>query len=327
MVAKDGTLNEAIRLRPRAILIAGPTASGKSALALALAEAAKGTVLNADALQVYAELEILTARPGAEARARVPHALYGHVSAREAYSVARWLGDVRFAVAAAERAGRLPIIVGGTGLYFRALLKGLADIPAIPNEIRDEARALLEAEGAEKFRTRLALVDPAAAERLPLQDKARALRAFEVAVATGRSITEWQEGAHRPLFAEEDTLRLALVPDRARLREAIAGRFGAMLASGALEEAERMAALDLPPRSSARKALGLAELMQHLAGKLSLEEAKEAAILRTRQYAKRQMTWVRGQMASWRQIGQSELEQMLSAGGDRLSILAGFAQQ
>lgn len=309
-------------MRPRAILIAGPTASGKSGLAVALAEAAKGTVINADALQVYAELEILTARPGAEARARAPHALYGHVSARETYSVGRWLSDVRFAVAAAERAGRIPIIVGGTGLYFRALLRGLADIPEVPGEVREEARALLDAEGAEKFRKRLAAVDPDAAERLPLQDKVRALRAFEVAVATGRSITEWQQGVHRPLYSEEDTLSLALAPDRARLRTAIATRFEAMLAGGALEEAGHIGALGLPPRSSALKALGLPELAQHLAGRLSLAEAKEAAIHRTRQYAKRQTTWIRGQMSAWRLIEQDTLDAMDRASGDALLAFA-----
>ncbi|MFO1186652.1 MAG: tRNA (adenosine(37)-N6)-dimethylallyltransferase MiaA [Alphaproteobacteria bacterium] len=277
-------------MRPRAILIAGPTASGKSALALALAEAIKGTVINADALQVYAELEVLTARPDVEARARAPHALYGHVPSREAYSVARWLGDARFAVAAAERAGRLPIIVGGTGLYFRALLKGLADIPEIPAEVREEARALIEGEGAEKFRARLARVDPDAAARLPLQDRARAVRAFEVAVATGRSITEWQQGAHRPLFAEEDALRLALMPANERLRARIAERFEAMLAAGALDEVARIAALELPARSPTLKVLGFAELAQHLSGTLSLADAKESAIRRTRQYAKRQRT-------------------------------------
>jgi tRNA dimethylallyltransferase len=302
-------------LKPRAILIAGPTASGKSGLALALAEAAKGTIINADALQVYAELEILTARPGAEARARAPHALYGHVSARDQYSVARWLSDVRFAVAAAERAGRLPILVGGTGLYFRAALKGLAHIPEIPCEVRDEARSLLELEGPEKFRARLAAVDPEAAERLPLQDRVRALRAFEVAVATGRSITEWQQGAHRPLYSDEDTLRIALMPDLARLKSAIAERFEGMLAGGALEEAARVTALYLPPRSSALKALGLSELALHLAGKTTLAEASEAAIHRTRQYAKRQTTWIRGQMGSWTRINQTELDRLTDGSG------------
>jgi tRNA dimethylallyltransferase len=304
--------------KPRAILIAGPTSSGKSGLAVALAEAANGTVINADALQVYRELEILTARPGDEARARAPHALYGHVPARETYSVGSWLAHARIALAAAERAGRLPILVGGTGLYFRAALKGLADVPAIPSAVRDEARALHEAEGPERFRTRLASLDPEAAARLPLKDRARALRAYEVALATGRSLTEWQRGAHRPLLLEDETVRLVLMPDRERLQAAIAARFGAMLAAGALEEARAVLALSLPATMPAMKALGLSELGQHLSGKLELSAATEAAIQRTSRYAKRQLTWIRGQMLSWTQVNQQELNELTILSGTKL---------
>jgi len=302
-------------IKPRAILIAGPTASGKSALALALAEAANGTIINADALQVYSELKILTARPGPEAMARARHTLYGHVTVREAYSVARWLEHARVSVAAVERGGRLPILVGGTGLYFRAALEGLAEIPPIPAEVRDEANALFEVEGAEGFRARLAELDPVAAAKWPLNDRYRAMRAYEVVTATGRTLGEWYAGAHRPLFAEERTLRLALLPDRETLYSAIETRLSAMLEAGALDEARAVLALDLPPTRPAMKALGLAELGQHLAGKIELSAAAEATIARTRRYAKRQMTWIRGQMASWKRLETQEIETAINGKG------------
>jgi tRNA dimethylallyltransferase len=295
---------------PRAILIAGPTASGKSALALALAEALNGTVINADALQVYEELWILTARPDPKALARAPHALYGHISARQSYSVARWLEDARAAIREARAHGRVPILVGGTGLYFRAVLEGLAELPPIPSEIRANGNALFEAEGAQAFRARLAAVDREAAERLPLNDRYRAVRAYEVAVATGRTLAEWQRGAHSPLLAEEDTLCLALVPDRRRLNAAIDARFRTMIETGALAEVIAVSALGLGPRQPALKSLGLAELAAYLAGKLELSEAIAAAQQRTRRYAKRQLTWIRGQMMSWTVLDQQELDEL-----------------
>lgn len=299
-----------MQTKPRAILIAGPTASGKSAFALSVAEAASGTIINADALQVYAELKILTARPGPDEMARARHALYGHVTVREAYSVARWLEHARVSVAAAERGGRMPILVGGTGLYFRAALEGLAEIPPIPEEVRDEANALFEAEGPDRFRARLAELDPVAAARWPINDRYRAMRAYEVVTATGRTLGEWHEGAHRPLFPEAATLRLALLPAREALQGAIKTRFAAMLEAGAIEEAKAVLALDLPPTRPAMKALGLAELGEHLSGRTTLEAASEAAITRTRRYAKRQMTWIRGQMTSWRRFEAQELTEI-----------------
>lgn len=305
--------------KPRAILIAGPTASGKSELAVRIAEAVGGTVINADALQVYAELKILTARPGPDELARARHALYGFITVKEAYSVARWVEHARVAVAAAERDKRTPILVGGTGLYFRALLDGLAEIPPIPEEIREDANALFDEAGPEGFRDMLRELDPEAAERLKVNDRYRAVRAYEVVASTGRTLAEWHDSEHRPVLAEDETLRFALLPERERLYAAIERRFQAMLEAGALEEAERMLAMQLPPNRPATKALGLSELGDYLSGKIDLPGATEAAVQRSRRYAKRQMTWIRGQMMSWQALEQTQLDQ--AAQLDGISLL------
>lgn len=281
------------------VLIAGPTASGKSAAALALARATGGAIVNADSMQVYRELAILSARPGVDDLAAAEHRLYGHVSAREPYSVARWLGDVASELEAHRAEGRLAIIVGGTGLYFRALEQGLSPIPPIPAAVRDGVRARGKAEGAEALFAALTALDPESAQRLHPGDMQRVLRALEVIEATGTPLGEWQrlkgEGVVRP----GATCRLLLLPEREALYRRCDERFGAMIAAGALNEAAAIRALCLDARLPATKALGLPPLLAHLDGALALGEAIAVAQRDTRRYAKRQMTWFRHQMADW----------------------------
>ena len=280
-----------------AVLIAGPTASGKSAAALALAEHIGGMVINADSMQVYREAPILTAQPGQEATARAPHRLYGHVPAREPYSVGRFEEDARRALADARATGRPPIFVGGTGLYFSALTDGLAQIPPIPTAIRDKARALLTEIGVEELHQRLKARDPGTAARLRPTDRQRNLRAYEVFDATGRPLIEWQREMQPPVLDGLRSARFVLDPPRPWLRERIAERFEAMLDRGGLEEALSLA--DLDPALPAAKLLGLRPLIAHAKGELDREAAIKEAVTATRQFAKRQMTWFRHRMADY----------------------------
>ena len=277
-----------------AVLIAGPTASGKSAAALALAGEIGGVVINADSMQVYREAPILTAQPLADEKARAPHLLYGHVSVRQAYSVGQWRDDAVAALAEARAMQRTPIFVGGTGLYFMALTDGLADIPLTPPEIRDAARALLDDIGVEALHARLTERDPLTASRLRPSDPQRVLRAFEVLEATGRPLAQWQDAPAEPLLKDAKIAAFVLDPPRAELRLRIATRFEAMVDQGGLEEARKLEGLDsaLP----AAKLLGLRPLQALAAGNLSRAEALDAAITGTRQFAKRQMTWFRHRM-------------------------------
>ncbi len=278
----------------RPILIAGPTASGKSALALALAQRLDGIVINADALQVYANWRVLTARPSASEEARAPHRLYGHVAADDAYSVGRWLRDL----APLLQGPRLPIIVGGTGLYFSALTEGLADIPPVPPEIRRRALARIEGEGAQGLLAELDAEDPATASRIDRNNPMRIQRAWEVLRATGRGLASWQAQTPPPLLPLERAEPLVLMPERDWLAARIERRFDAMLAGGALAEARANLPFwreDLP----SAKAIGAAELIAHLRGELTLETARESAIVASRQYAKRQRSWLRARMGSW----------------------------
>jgi tRNA dimethylallyltransferase len=283
---------------PRAILIAGPTASGKSALALELAERHRGVVINADSMQVYRELRILTARPTPEDEARVPHALYGHVPAAEAYSVGRWLADATEAIARARAEGRRPVLVGGTGLYFRALLEGLAPIPAIPAEVRERWRRRAAEEGAAALHRVLAERDPPMAARLAPNDTQRIARALEVLDATRQSLSSWQELRGTRVLREEETTRLVLMPERAELHRRCAARFAAMLDEGGLEEARRFAGLGLAPDLPAMRAIGLRPVLRHVAGEIDREEATRQGIAETRRYVKRQATWLKRHMIS-----------------------------
>ncbi len=283
----------------KAILIAGPTASGKSALALKLADERGGTVVNADSMQVYAELAILSARPTAEEMGGVAHRLYGHVAMREGYSVGRFVREAEAAMADVTAAGRLPIFVGGTGLYLKALLEGLSPIPAIPPAIRAHWRAEADRLGASKLHRRLADMDPGTAARLSPTDPQRIVRALEVMDATGRPLWEWQQEPGTPLIRVEETERLVVLPGRAALHERSDARFDRMMARGALDEARQILDLDLDPALPGMRALGLRPLMAHLRGEIPLEEAVEEGKAETRRYIKRQAKWISGNMKSW----------------------------
>jgi tRNA dimethylallyltransferase len=292
---RSGCLEGRIELnRDTVIIIAGATASGKSALALALAEHYRGTVINADALQCYRDLRILTARPDAVEEARAPHRLYGFLDATERGSAASWRELALAEIAASLAAGRLPILVGGTGLYLRAVREGLAEVPDIPPAIREEATALYARLGGAVFRVELARLDPVSAARFPPGDKTRLTRAYEVARATGKPIGEWQARSAKP--APYHFATILLVPPRAALYAACDTRFAAMIDSDGLDEAAALLARNLSPDLPAMKAVGLPELFCHLRGEITLPEAIAAAQQATRRYAKRQMTWFRHQL-------------------------------
>ncbi len=274
------------------LVIAGPTASGKSGLAAALADHCGGAVINADALQVYRELRILTARPDAAALARAPHHLYGVLPATEACSAARWR-DLALATIDAV-APRLPIVVGGTGLYLRALLRGLAPLPAIPAPVRAAAAARRQALGPAAFHAEVAARDPVAAARLPPGDTQRLIRAWEIFEATGRPWSAWLEQTDAPPPAGLRFHVMVIAPERPALYAAIDRRFETMVAAGGLDEAR--AIMDLDPALPIHKALGARELADHLRGGRDLPAALAAAQQATRHYAKRQMTWLRHQL-------------------------------
>jgi tRNA dimethylallyltransferase len=277
--------------RPGALIVAGPTASGKSALALGLAERVGGVVINADSMQVYRELRILTARPTPAEEARVPHRLYGVRPAAEAGSAAWWRAAALAEMAAARQAGRLPILCGGTGLYFAALTDGLADIPDCGEPARAEARRRLAEDGPAALHAALADVDPDTAARLRPSDGQRLARAWEVWRGTGRGLAAWQAISAAP--APWRFSAILLDPPREALRAAIAARFGAMLAAGALDEVRALQALRLDPGLPAMRAHGVPELLAHLRGEITLAEAARRAQLATGQYTKRQATWFR----------------------------------
>ena len=294
----------------RALLIAGPTASGKSALAARAAEAADGEVINADSMQLYKELHVLTARPSAEDEAPAPHHLYGVLAGNAPASAAAWAGMARAAVEAIEARGRLPILVGGTGLYFKALTDGLADIPEIPAAIRHEVREEVARGGAAAAHEALSRLDAELAKRLAPNDAQRIARGLEVVRATGKPLSEWQsesvgEALQGPLA------KLVLAPERDALNTRIDKRFDRMMAKGALEEVRALAALDYDPALPVMKALGVTPLRRHLAGEISLSQAVEEGKVETRRYAKRQATWARTQMISWERVLAQDLESFI----------------
>ncbi|TMJ25555.1 MAG: tRNA (adenosine(37)-N6)-dimethylallyltransferase MiaA [Alphaproteobacteria bacterium] len=293
----------------RAVLIAGPTASGKSGLALNLAEELGGVIVNADAMQVYRDLRILTARPSAEEEARVPHRLYGHIDAAETYSVGRWLKDVEPILAEAARAGRLPILVGGTGLYFQALTRGLAAIPPVPPALRAGLRARLASEGASALHAELGERDPESAAKIRPQDGVRIARALEVFQATGRALSDWHRAGMPALVDPAATVNVFLNPDPAELYRRIDARFDAMIAAGALEEVRALDARGLDLLHPAMKAHGVPWLRAGLAGNLTLAAAAIEAKKDTRRYAKRQFTWFRHQLPGFRWIADDRAKQ------------------
>jgi len=283
----------------RAVLIAGPTASGKSALALEIAETFGGTIINADSMQVYRDLRIITARPSPEDEARAPHLLYGHVDAAENYSTGRWCVDASAAARAVEESGRLPIVVGGTGLYFRALTHGLAEIPPVPMELRLALRRRLQEEGPAPLHAELTARDPETARRLMPRDRARITRALEVALATGRSLSEWHRDGMKPAIEPHQAVRIFLDLNREELYRRIAARFDGMLAAGVLDEIRALHRRGLDPALPAMKAHGVPWLIRHLKGEIDLAAAAEGSKRDTRRYTKRQATWFRHQLPDW----------------------------
>ncbi len=284
------------RSDPHAVILAGPTASGKSALAIDIAAEFPGTVINADSMQVYRELRILTARPSPADEARVPHRLFGVLPISEPCSAGRWLEMAVGEIEAAWATGRLPVVVGGTGLYLKALLDGLATIPPIAAEVRAEARARYERLGGEAFRRELRHWDPKAAETLPASDRQRLIRAYEVVKGTGQPLVAWQADDKGQVRLRGRSLVLTLLPPREGLYEKIEDRFDRMIEDGAVDEAAALNRADLDPSLPGLKAVGVRELLGHLRGELTLDEAREAAKRASRQYAKRQYTWLRHQL-------------------------------
>jgi tRNA dimethylallyltransferase len=290
------------RNAPPPWLIAGPTASGKSALALRLARAVGGEIVNADSMQLYRDLRILTARPGRADEAVAPHHLFGVADGAEPWSVGRWLRATRDILGGIAARGRVAIVVGGTGLYFRALTEGLAEIPPVPAEVRAETQAQFDQLGETAFRTRLAGVDPAAVARVAAGDRQRLTRAQEVFAATGRPLSAWL-AVTKPDLAPGAWRGLVLEPPRQTLYARCDQRLLAMVENGALEEVATLAARRLDPGSPVMKALGVAPFAAHLRGELSLEAALDLARGDTRRYAKRQLTWFRRQTPDWPRAG------------------------
>jgi len=296
----------------RALLIMGPTASGKSALALALAERIGGEIVNADSMQVYRDFRVLTARPTVEEESRAPHHLYGYADTGELYSTGRWLTDALAALRDITARGKTPILVGGTGLSFKALTEGLADIPAADPDVRENLRARLTREGSPALHAALARCDPQTATRLEPNDAPRILRALELFETTGESISVLQANT-KPALAAGEWAGVKLTPHRAQLYAAIDARFDAMLANGALDEVRGFAARNLDPSLPAMKAHGAPALMAHLRGEITLAQAAEIGKRDTRHYAKRQFTWMANQMPDWTPIVAADLESRIAA--------------
>lgn len=297
-------------MKADAVLIAGPTASGKSAAALALAEHIGGTIINTDSMQVYREARILTARPSDEEMARAPHRLYGHVSVHDAYSTARYQADATAALAQVRADKSVPIFAGGTGLYFSALTDGLSDIPLVPPEIRTKLRARFDEVGADTFFAELAARDPDSAARLRASDRQRVLRAAEVLEASGKPLAHWQEKKGPGVLDGLALARFVISPSRAELHRRIDARFERMIKSGAPEEAALLQ--DIDPDLPAAKILGLRELVAMRAGTLEPAIGIAEAQAATRQYAKRQITWFRHQMEGWHSIEVPDLSNILA---------------
>jgi tRNA dimethylallyltransferase len=299
--------------RPQVILIAGPTASGKSAVALVLAERLRGEIVNADSMQLYRELPVLSAAPDAADMARAPHHLYGIASVTEPFSVARWAGLAGEVIGDIMARGRTAIVTGGTGLYFRALLGGLSEVPEIDDGIRQEVRGFVLADGAAAGHAALAAEDPVMAQRLRPSDGQRIARALEVVRSTGRSLASWQEATlDGPLTALDragGVGKFVLLPPRDWLYERCDRRFDLMLEKGVLDEVAALPPAD--PNLTALKALGVPQLRAALAGGLAMDEAVRLAKTATRQYAKRQMTWFRNQCADWTAIAEKQTERIL----------------
>jgi tRNA dimethylallyltransferase len=297
----------------KAVLIAGPTASGKSALALQLAQKTGGVVINTDSMQVYRDLRVLTARPTPKEESAVPHRLYDYVDASVNFSAGAWVADAARVLTGARAQNRLPIFAGGSGLYFKALTRGLSAVPPIPPEIRESVRARLDRDGVEALHAELARHDAVSAERLKPRDRTRIARALEVVEATGRSLTDWHREGLPPILPPGEFTALFLSAEREALYARIDARFDAMLMAGALEEVAVLAARNLDPLLPAMKAHGVPALIRHLRGELTLEEAATIGRADTRHYAKRQFTWFRHQLPEFEWVPPEAARGWLSA--------------
>jgi tRNA dimethylallyltransferase len=296
-----------------AVLIAGPTASGKSALALRLATVLGGMVINADSMQVYRDLRIVTARPGAEEEAAVPHLLFGHVDGAVNYSTGLWLADAARALEEAQHKGRLPVLVGGTGLYFKALTQGLSAMPEIPEDVRASIRAQAKRLPAAELHAQLTRRDPETASRLRPSDPQRILRALEVLEATGKSLASFQAGRATPLLDPASVFAVFLAPERQELKARIDARFESMLQGGALQEVAALRERRLDPALPVMRAHGVPHLITHLNGDISLAEAARLAKRDTRTYARRQFTFARHQLPSFQWVAPDEAEALVLA--------------
>ncbi len=293
-------------MRP-AILIHGPTASGKTALSIDLAEKLGGEIINADSMQVYKDLNVLTARPSSDELKMAPHHLFGHVDAETRYSTGKWMEDAKRKIGSIQKRGNIPIIAGGTGLYFLSLIQGLSEIPPVPEEVRAEVRNVQLTEGTHGLHARLEKVDPQSAERLERTDRQRLSRAYEVWLATGRTISEFQSKRSKPVLGEDDWLGVALTPPRARLYARIDRRFEGMMMHGAMLEAEALVERGLDPELPAMKAHGMPWLAAFIRGEMDAETAADSAKRDTRRYAKRQFTWIGRQFPFWPRIPAMDL--------------------
>lgn len=295
-----------------AVLIAGPTASGKSALALDAAVRMDGVVINADSMQIYADLRIITARPSDDEVGRAPHRLYGHIDAAEIYSAGRWLREAGREIESAQAAGKTPIVIGGTGLYFSALLKGLSAVPEVSADVRQQIRELGDSKDNEALHTLLAKRDARTAAEIRTSDRQRILRALEVVEATGRGLAEWREEPGVPVLHAGDCRAIFIETDREALGRRIDTRFDKMLAQGAIDEVLTLKSRNLDPRMPAMKAHGVPWLIKHFNGEISLDEAAAHGKRDTRQYAKRQETWFRNQLPEFRWVNaEGALEALL----------------
>ncbi|MCI4644218.1 MAG: tRNA (adenosine(37)-N6)-dimethylallyltransferase MiaA [Hyphomonadaceae bacterium] len=290
------------------LLIHGPTASGKTQLAIELAEALNGEIVNADSMQIYKDLNVLTARPSEDELAAAPHHLFGSIDAAIRYSTGQWLEDARGVIADILRRGRTPILVGGTGLYFLALTQGLSDIPPVPEEVRGDVRTILSAEGANGLRARLEAVDPQSADRIKGNDRQRLSRAYEVWLATGKTLTAFQGARTPPPLGPNEWLGVALTPPRPRLYARIDRRFDGMMMKGAMEEARALVERGLPEDLPVMKAHGMPWLAAFLREQISAEDAAENAKRDTRRYAKRQFTWIGRQFPFWPRIPSMDVQ-------------------
>ena len=294
-----------------AILIHGPTASGKTALAIALANRIGGEIVNADSMQVYADLETLTARPSAEELSAAPHHLFGHVDGAGHYSTGHWLKEISPVIADIRRRGKTPIIAGGTGLYLLALTQGLAEIPPIPEDIRADVRAIAKEEGGVGLKERLKTVDPESAQTLKTGDRQRLGRALEVWLATGKPFSSFKGKRSAPILGEGDWMGVALTPPRPRLYARIDRRFNAMLVEGAMDEARALVERKLDPALPIMKAHGMPWLAAYIRGEINSDTAAQHASRDTRRYAKRQFTWIGRQFPFWPRIPSEDVETRL----------------